>query len=55
MTLPGAGIATAFCDAIFQDDSAVLETGDELLRKITRELVETVRRNATLDWSEKVP
>jgi type I restriction enzyme, R subunit len=30
-----------------------LEMGDELLKKIARELVESVRRNATIDWSEK--
>ena len=43
----------AFYDAICQNDSAVLEMGDELLKKIARELVESVRRNATIDWSEK--
>jgi type I restriction enzyme, R subunit len=43
----------AFYDAICQNDSAVLEMGDELLKKITRELVDSVRRNATIDWSEK--
>jgi type I restriction enzyme R subunit len=43
----------AFYDAICQNDSAVLEMGDELLKQITRELVESVRRNATIDWSEK--
>jgi type I restriction enzyme, R subunit len=43
----------AFYDAICQNDSAVLELGDELLKKIARELVDSVRRNATIDWSEK--
>jgi type I restriction enzyme R subunit len=43
----------AFYDAICQNDSAVLEMGDELLKKIARELVDSVRRNATIDWSEK--
>jgi type I restriction enzyme R subunit len=43
----------AFYDAICQNDSAVLEMGDELLKKIARNLVESVRRNATIDWSEK--
>jgi type I restriction enzyme R subunit len=43
----------AFYDAICQNDSAVLEMGDELLKKIARDLVESVRRNATIDWSEK--
>lgn len=43
----------AFYDAICQNDSAVLEMGDETLKKIARELVESVRNNATIDWSEK--
>jgi len=43
----------AFYDAICQNDSAVLQMGDELLKKIARELVDSVRRNATIDWSEK--
>lgn len=43
----------AFYDAICQNDSAVLEMGDETLKKIARELVESVRRNATIDWNEK--
>ena len=43
----------AFCDAICQNDSAVLEMGDELLKKIARELVESVRLDTTIDWSEK--
>jgi type I restriction enzyme, R subunit len=28
-------------------------SGDELLKKIAGELVDSVRRNATIDWSEK--
>lgn len=43
----------AFYDAICQNDSAVLEMGDDLLKRIARELVDSVRRNATIDWSEK--
>jgi len=43
----------AFYDAICQNDSAVLEMGDDQLKKIARELVESVRRNATIDWNEK--
>jgi type I restriction enzyme, R subunit len=43
----------AFYDAICQNDSAVVEMGDKLLKKIARELVESVRRNVTIDWSEK--
>jgi len=43
----------AFYDAICQNDSAVMEMGDETLKKIARELVESIRRNATIDWNEK--
>jgi type I restriction enzyme R subunit len=43
----------AFYDAICQNDSAVLELGDDTLKTIARELVESVRNNATIDWSEK--
>jgi type I restriction enzyme, R subunit len=43
----------AFYDAICHNDSAVLEMGDDLLKKIARELVDSVGGNATIDWSEK--
>jgi type I restriction enzyme R subunit len=43
----------AFYDAICQNDSTVLEMGDDVLKKITHELVDSVRSNATLDWNEK--
>jgi type I restriction enzyme R subunit len=43
----------AFYDAITQNGSAVLELGDETLRKLTHELVEVVRTNAKLDWTKK--
>jgi type I restriction enzyme R subunit len=36
---------------VFEDDSAVKVLGDETLKTIARELVETVRRNATIDWT----
>jgi type I restriction enzyme, R subunit len=35
-----------FYDAICQNDSAVLEMGDDVLKKIARELVDSVRKNA---------
>ena len=41
----------AFYDALEVNDSAVQVLGDETLRKIARELVETVRRNVTIDWT----
>ena len=41
----------AFYDALETNDSAVKVLGDETLRTIAQELVETVRRNATIDWT----
>ncbi len=41
----------AFYDALETNDSAVQVLGDETLRFIARELVETVRRNVTIDWT----
>ena len=41
----------AFYDALETNDSAVQVLGDETLRVIARELVETVRSNATIDWT----
>jgi type I restriction enzyme R subunit len=41
----------AFYDALGANDSAVKVLGDETLRKIARELVETVRNNVTIDWT----
>ena len=40
-----------FYDALETNDSAVRVLGDEALREIARELVETVRRNVTIDWT----
>ena len=41
----------AFYDALETNDSAVQVLGDETLRAIARELVDTVRRNVTIDWT----
>ena len=41
----------AFYDALETNDSAVKVLGDDTLRMIARELVETVRRNVTIDWT----
>ena len=41
----------AFYDALETNDSAVQVLGDDTLRDIARELVETVRRNVTIDWT----
>ena len=43
----------AFYDALEVNDSAVKVLGDETLKKIARELVETVRRNVSIDWTVK--
>ncbi len=43
----------AFYDALEVNDSAVAVLGDVTLRKIARELVDGVRRNARIDWTIK--
>ncbi len=43
----------AFYDALEVNDSAVKVLGDETLRAVARELVETVRRNVSIDWTVK--
>jgi type I restriction enzyme R subunit len=43
----------AFYDAVCQNDSAVLELGDDTLKAIAHELVSIVRRNATVDWDKR--
>lgn len=41
----------AFYDALEVNDSAVKVLGDEKLKTIARELVATVRKNVTIDWT----
>ena len=41
----------AFYDALETNDSAVQVLGDETLRDIARELVDTVRNNVRIDWT----
>jgi len=41
----------AFYDALEVNDSAVKILGDDTLRTIARELVETVKKNVTIDWN----
>jgi type I restriction enzyme R subunit len=41
----------AFYDALEANDSAVKVLGEPTLVKIARELVETVRKNVTIDWT----
>jgi type I restriction enzyme R subunit len=43
----------AFYDALEVNDSAVKVLGDETLQQIARELVQSVRKNATIDWTVK--
>lgn len=43
----------AFYDAIVQNDSAVLELGDDVLKEIAQKLVKAVRESATIDWKFK--
>ena len=43
----------ALYDAIIQNDSAIMEMGDETLKTIARELVATIQRSATIDWTLK--
>jgi type I restriction enzyme R subunit len=41
----------AFYDALETNDSAVKVLGEPTLRTIARELVATVRKNVTIDWT----
>jgi type I restriction enzyme, R subunit len=41
----------AFYDALASNESAIAELGDEALKKIARELVESVRHSVTIDWN----
>lgn len=43
----------AFYDAVVQNDSAVMELGDETLKQIAQDLVKSVRQSATIDWNLK--
>jgi len=43
----------ALYDALEVNDSAAKVLGDEQLREIARELVEKVKKNATIDWTVK--
>jgi type I restriction enzyme R subunit len=43
----------AFYDALETNDSAVAVLGEPTLKTIARELVETVKRNVSIDWTER--
>ena len=50
----GLGVEeVAFYDALETNDSAVAILGDETLRTIARDLVDTVRRNVSIDWTAR--
>lgn len=43
----------AFYDAIVQNDSAILQMGDDVLKRIAVDLVFAIQQSATIDWSLK--
>jgi type I restriction enzyme R subunit len=43
----------AFYDALEVSDTAVKVLGDDTLRTIAKELVDTVKQNVTIDWTVK--
>jgi type I restriction enzyme R subunit len=43
----------SFYDALADNESAVRELGDEILKKIAHELTENLRENLTVDWSSR--
>ncbi len=43
----------AFYDALEVNDSAVKVLGDDTLKKIARELVQSVRRSVSIDWTQR--
>jgi type I restriction enzyme R subunit len=43
----------AFYDAIVQNQAAVMQMGDDTLKKMAHELVESIRQSATIDWNLK--
>ena len=43
----------AFYDAIVQNDSAIMQMGDDVLKRIAVDLVVAVQSSATIDWSLK--
>ncbi len=43
----------AFYDALEENESAVRELGDDVLKEIAKELTEKLRKNVTVDWQHK--
>jgi type I restriction enzyme R subunit len=42
-----------FYDALANNEAAVLQLGDETLKKIAHELTDNLRKNITIDWSKR--
>jgi len=42
-----------FYDTLANNEAAVLELGDEILRKIAQELTDNLRKNLSVDWSAR--
>jgi type I restriction enzyme R subunit len=42
-----------FYDALADNESAVRDLGDETLKKIAQELTASLRKNITVDWSQR--
>lgn len=42
-----------FYDALANNEAAVLELGDDTLKKIAHELTDNLRKNITIDWSKR--
>jgi type I restriction enzyme R subunit len=43
----------AFYDALCTNESAIMELGDETLKKIAKEMVAVLRKNTSIDWTLK--
>lgn len=43
----------AFYDALVDNESAIRELGDDILKKIAHELTDKLRKNTTVDWQKR--
>jgi type I restriction enzyme R subunit len=43
----------AFYDALETNEASVRELGDDVLRAIARDLADTIRKNASIDWNKR--
>jgi type I restriction enzyme R subunit len=44
---------TAFYDALAENESAIRELGDEILKKIAQEITQKLRQSTTVDWQKR--